>query len=199
MKLVKIFILMLYAVMLFSPTLAQDRKSPGVKKLLYSAYFKGIKSFELIEIVLSGSAEKIGLVKGELEDFLKLSFKDKFAGIKLSSYSFEERRAAIGWGFTKTSRVPKTDRERKKQQEGINLARKMGFLTCRVWTIGKNFPIAFHSKCRAGNFLVLDQGWEREYLGVGYKENVRDEIKKTLNETIESLANDFFKARGELK
>jgi len=76
----------------------------------------------------------------------------------------------------------------------------MGWIVCRIWTVGEDYPIAIYYKFTAGNFSRLgDAGWETEYLGVVSKNNVRDQIKSKISEAIESLAIEFFKSRGELK
>ena len=69
-------------------------------------------------------------------------------------------------------------------------------------------PIAYYIRCKAGHIKhvpILEGGlqcspiiWENSFLGVCKKSIVLDRIKESINELIEDLAMDFFKARGEL-
>ena len=128
-KLAKSFVLLFFAIMLFLPVQAQERKSDRIpnqlRTELYRIFFKMIETFEVIEVTLLGDAEKIGLVVSELNDYVKLRFKNSFPGIKTYTLSPAEKLNAM---------TLQDEVERNKVQM------KLGVLTCRVWAVGDDSP-----------------------------------------------------------
>lgn len=160
----------------FSEEENEQKELEAIEKFIYKD-FKEIQSFGRIWVVFEGKdAKEIGLNQDELVDYVKLRFKNNFGKIKYEAISGEKFKTVLG-----------------NEAE----AKKIGSISFTVWVVGKDYPIAYHLKCEAGHFRNFSI-WSQAILGYGSKENVPDLIKKYLNEMIERLAIDFFKARGEL-
>ena len=175
-----LFFSILLVGIILKPCFSEQGKKPltieDVMKLAYRD-FKEIESFGVIWVVFEGEdAQKIGLNIDELIDYVKLRFKNNFGSMKYEELS--EKRWSTIFG--------------DKAE-----AKKTGSLRFTVWVVGDDYPIAYHVKCDAGNFRDFSI-WSRAFLGYGSKKNVPSTIKKALNDLIEKLAIDFFKARGEL-
>jgi len=75
-------LLVLFLIVLFLGTTSNSQeKKPNLESIVYSG-FKTIKKFGSINVSVEGSAEKIGLNKEELTDYLRLRFKNSFAGME---------------------------------------------------------------------------------------------------------------------
>lgn len=167
--------LILISVLLSLPWLvsAQQTQQDFEKEVNEFSYrhLKNIEYFGIIHVRLKNAeSNKIGLNEGDLTDYLKLRYKNNFANIP-----FRDLRSNLA-DFTKE---------------------KVGLLLCSVWTVGDDYPIAFHVECKAGpagNPSILTDA----YLGYGNKRNVPDTIKKVLDEIVSGIAIRFYKARGEM-
>jgi hypothetical protein len=153
-----------------------DEKKPNFESIFYSG-FKTIEGFGLISVSLEGSAEKIGLKKEELTDYLRLRFKNSFAGV----------------GFKEPENLWETIQNKEK-------AKKIGYIHVKVWTVGDDYPIAYHIAISAGNLASSQESLEYEtaFLGYGSKRNVPDSVRESISQLIDDLAVAFFKARSEL-
>jgi hypothetical protein len=175
--------LIIICVLLSVPALAQepDKEATALleefHKIIENRYsdFKKIERFGGIFITCSGSAEKIGLSKKGLIDYVKLRYKNNFGNITFKEPTPEE----ISIYFDKAR------------------GEKIGQMEFIIWTVGDDYPIAFHIRCTAGNYDRFDI-WKSEVLGYGSKNNVPDLVKKTIDGMMEELAVGFFKARGEM-
>ena len=67
--------------LLSGPSAFSNEKRPNFESIFYSE-FKTIEKFGLISVFLEGSADKLGLKKGELTDYLRLRFKNSFSGME---------------------------------------------------------------------------------------------------------------------
>ncbi|MFN7712990.1 MAG: hypothetical protein ACK5OI_11490 [Curvibacter sp.] len=150
-----------------------DEKKPNFESIFYSG-FKTMDSFGLISVSVQGSAEKIGLKKEDLTDFLRLRFKNSFAGI----------------GF-------KEPKDLWESIEDNDKGKKIGNIHVKVWTVGDDYPIAYHIAINAGN-LTNTRQYESSILGYGSKRNVPDSVRESISKLVEDLAVAFFKARNEL-
>lgn len=176
MKIKKLFILIIICLSLPCLGFAEGKNSEFEGRIFDALYgkFKTVESFSFIHVAVSENAEKIGINEEEITNFLKLRFKNNFAEIKYNE-------SAMPDGF-----------EKSEKEKG-----KLGYLWCKVLTVGDDYPVAYHIRCIAGNYNQFDV-WETEYIGYGNKSNVPETIKKTLSKAIEELAITFFKVRGEL-
>lgn len=138
------------------------------------AELRQIKKFVSVEVQTQGTAEKLGLMSGELTDVTRLTFLKNFPGVALE-----------------VSGGPLSD--------GIERLNQLGFLTCEVWTVGEEHIVAYHVDCNAGSyFMPKTPGslWNRAILGYGPKDDVSAEIHKGLRSMVEQFAASFFKVRG---
>ena len=149
----------------------------AIHKVIYDK-FNPIEYFGYIVVYFQGSAEEIGLNKTELIDHARLRFKNNFAGIKC--------KQDLNIRICLPKALPNVDDWPK-----------VGTISFTIWTVGKDFPIAYHISCEAGT--VLNTGmWESAFLGYGSKANIPKLAKECIDDLIEDLAIDFFEVREEL-
>lgn len=135
--------------------------------------FKEIEYFHYIQVHFKTENEaKIGLNKQELTDFLRLKFKNNFAGIPF-----------------------------KKPPKGYlldpKINKKLGYMSVYIWSAGQSeYPIAFFIEIKSGRFG--DNPYETGIIGYCNKSELAKSIKEAIAELIEDFAIDFFKARGEM-
>lgn len=127
--------------------------------------FRTVNAF-YVQILLEGSAEKLGLDRESLESYLRLRFAND-----LKDYS----------------RDPST-MQNLKDDEG-------GFFTCVIWTVRDRYPIALHIECSA-SVLFKEEKWHNEILGINNEETVKDTVRKSLRDFVEEFAVFFLKAKG---
>jgi len=149
--------------------IAED-KSPNFERILYSG-FRTVEKFVIFDVDLDGSAEKLGVKKEELTDLLKLKFKNSFAGMKIEKAPPPEELYSKG--------------------------PKFGAIFIIVWTVGDDYPIAFHISISAGNYVDLDL-YQNAYLGITSKQYVSKVTRETISDLVDNLAIAFFKARGSM-
>ncbi len=187
MQSIRVFFIIFISVLLSSPVLAQEKNLPKSSKR-----FADVQSFGYIMATVQGDdAIKIGLFESELTDYVRLLFKNNFAGIK----------------YTDPLSFKNSDQQTKK----------VGFLWFRIWIVGDDYPIAYYVEGKMGSIDLSRfplgtsfKNWSRtfinknvkelelnEVLGYGSKTDVKDTIKETLKKMIEDFAIDFSKARDE--
>lgn len=71
------------------------------------------------------------------------------------------------------------------------------FVFLRVWTVGKDYPVAFHLDLNAGTPSNA-RAFEHAILGYGSKEGIEEQVKRSINNLVESFAIAFHKGRGEM-
>ncbi len=178
MQFIMVFFIIFTSLLLSFPILAQEKKHPrsessekNIEEILYGDVFKEIQYFKLLGVKFEGDdAEKIGLKENELTDYVKLLFKNNFAGIK----------------------------QKEKSSLDLEEHKKIGFLLFTVWVVGDVYPIAYHVDSLMGNMLYgFNKGAvSKAVLGCGSRSNVPDAIKNSIKNLVEGLAITFFKARG---
>ena len=172
-KVGSILIIMLFTFYSFAYAADDEKEKINWESILYSG-FKTIQTFGSISVSLQGSAEKIGLKEKELSNYLKLRFKNSFA-----KYEYKE--------------VEKLFDAMKDKK----IAPTIGLIHIQVWTVGDDYPVAYHISINAGNLNNV-RVYTEAYLGFGSKSNVPDTVKESISSLIDDLAIAFFKARGEL-
>ncbi len=156
------------------PTTASAELTQNQRDQLFYGAFKKIERFGYIKVVLLGTAEKLELDDADLNDLLRLRFKNNFAGMKYEDVL-----------------VPYT----LSQDDSVKAS--VGTLRCAVWTVREGYPVAFHVQCEVGNFYK-GSIWNNSVLGVGTKEHAKTSVKRAINELIDDAAVKFFKVRGEM-
>ena len=162
-----------FSILFVGSAFSAEQKKQNIESYRYSG-FKTIESFSSIGVYLRGKAEGIGLNQSELSNFLKLRFKNSFAG---TSYKETDFATIMD--------------EREVQQS------KRGDIAITVWTVGNDYPIAFHIEIGSGNYLNLGQ-YKTAFLGYSSKQKITESVKKSITELVDDLAVSYFKARGEL-
>jgi len=171
MKQTLLIILMLIALPSF--VFAESDVLPQLDRNKYSS-FKTIESFKIIKCIFRGNgAEKNGLIKEDLTDFIRLKFKNNMAG-----FSYKEM----------------TDFERQVMTRNKFSAK--GQVWVYVWVVGTDSPLACHISLKAGSFDEGDQ-YTEAVLGVASKEHLSRLVKYHINQMIERFAVKFYEVRNE--
>lgn len=142
--------------------------------------FSALEYFGSAQVIFKGDgAEELGLDVVELTDFLRLKYKNTFAG------------------FPYRNIIDNPSPNLFEQLSDDDFSGRIGSLVATVWIVGTDYPIAYHIELRAGSFNSA-----REYsdaaLGYGSKENVPATVKTALSDMMDDLAITFLKVRGEL-
>ena len=117
----------------------------------------GIKKFAEPTIRLKGTAEKIGLDRQSLSGFVGMKFLNDFAFLQ-SDFAFDKTYQT--W--------------------------EIGLFECETWTVGINYPIAFHLQCAGGS---MDEPREWHYASLGY--GPQDKISEMVRETLDSIVQEY--------
>jgi hypothetical protein len=139
------------------------------------AELRQIKKFVSVEVQTQGTAEKVGLMSGELTDVTRLTFLRNFPGVALEG-----------------SAGPSPD--------GTERLNQLGFLACEVWTVGEEYIVAYHVDCNAGSYVrskTSSSLWNRALLGYGPKDEVSAAVHNGLRSMVEQFATSFFSTRGD--
>jgi len=157
------------------PTPKVDEKV--LAKVTYSD-LTDVKKFFTVYVLLDGSAEKIGLDRKELSDFVKLRFKNLFTG-----FPIEE--------------LPKN--EQGLPADGIN-EREWANLFVVVWTVGDDYPVAYHIELKMGKFRGGGWGYSDASLGYASAKTLKDGrvIKDTISDLMERAAATLFRIQDKL-
>jgi len=126
-----------------------------------------IKRFIEPTILLRGTAAEIGLDSRTLDTFLEKQFLQDFAFLQ-SDFAFDKTYET--W--------------------------EIGLFECEVWTVGSNYPIAFHVQCTGGS-MDEPRHWRNATLGYGPKDKIVEMVKKTIDSIVDDYATFVQKARGK--
>lgn len=159
---------------LFFTSLGQCNPSSmsALDQMINEAAFQPVEYFVSIDTKTIGDVYKIGLTKEYLTSYLRLAVKREIPTMKYQPDLMDFEK----W---------ETD------------ARKWGDISVTVWTVGSDYPIAYHVSIEAGNWNSFAVH-KNAYLGYGSKATVPDIIKKDINELVQQFAIVFYKARKEI-
>ena len=157
----------------FRTVLGKDetRPEPSKETLRESEYrpAREIKRFTEPTILLRGTAEEIGLDSRTLDSFLEMRFLQHFVYLQ-SDFAFDKTYET--W--------------------------EIGLFECEAWTVGSNYPIAFHVQC-AGGSMDEPKHWHTATLGYGPKDKIVGMVKTTLDSIVEEYATFVQKARVKIE
>ena len=122
-------------------------------------------------VFVDDTAEKIGLDKNELTNYLKLRIKNNFTGIKLETVYSDAL---------------------KKYDDS-----EIGRIHVSVWVVGAEYPIAYLIEYYFFD-RDLNEIWTQKMMGCGSIDAVKNGVKAGIDDLTQDLAISFFKARGEL-
>lgn len=159
-----------------SIALSDEEKSKSLLVSLYWEQLKSIEKFAILHLDTEGSAEKIGVKQDELQDYLRLRFKNSFSRIE----SKPDKGLMESFG--------KLD---------FDKAIKYGTILIRVWTVGEDDHVSYHIQLLAGN-LVDRKLYDNEVLGFDSKKNMPNVVRNTISDLVDEFAIFFFKNRNEL-
>jgi len=161
----------------YAPFFEKYKKEITNEELSHTG-LKKIQFFSKIILIFTTENEvKIGLNKKKLNEFLKLRYKNNF-----SNFPYKQLNENEFSNFALS--------------EGENEIREfLGVIIVKIFTVGSDYPIAYHINLSAGN--LSQTLFEAEYLGIDSADTIEKAIKNSIRQLVESLANDFFKARSK--
>src|SRR6476661_45978 len=148
----------------------ENTQGQGPKDTMLDSGYRqagGIKKFVEPTILLRGTAEKIGLDRQSLSSFLGMKFLNGFAFLQ-SDFAFDKTYQT--W--------------------------EIGLFECETWTVGSNYPIAFHVQC-AGGSMDEPREWHYASLGYGPQNKMSETVRETLDSIIQEYATFVRKAGGK--
>lgn len=129
-----------------------------------------------VQVDYRGSAEKIGLNNAGFEESLRKALQKDFSFMRQEAI----RISAI-------YKMPVRERI------------KRGLFQCSLWTVGDDYPIAYHMACGlvgygdgagfAANLL------KQEFLGVASKATISGAVRKNFDKAVADIAETFLKYR----
>ncbi|HTL60341.1 MAG TPA: hypothetical protein VL261_01740 [Nitrospira sp.] len=125
-----------------------------------------IRRFTEPTISLRGSAEDVGLDRRALESVLETQFLQEFSFLQ-NDFAFDKTYET--W--------------------------QIGLFACEAWTVGNNYPIAFHLQCTGGP-MDEPRHWQYATLGYGRKDKIVDALREALQSIVTEYAAFVRKARG---
>lgn len=174
------FILICTAVLVFfsSELSAKSERcsveSPCLAKVR-PAEFKSIKMFSKVDVgSLGGSAEKLGLNRAELTEYVLKLFGDNFADMDLN----EELLPFL-----------------------VDEPRELGYIRFTIRTVEEDDPVILHVLLTAGNYammggnLVILHMYDEDKLQLSSRENINKDVKQAFEDMMEDLAVKFYGAR----
>ncbi|MBX3237862.1 MAG: hypothetical protein KF814_17095 [Nitrospiraceae bacterium] len=140
-----------------------------------SADLRQIRRFASVEVQTQGTAERLGIKRGELTDLARLALLNRIPGVGIEG-----------------SGIPSADAGERLHQ--------FGFFACEVWTVGEQYIAAYHVDCTGGAYTAQRRQsplWNQAILGYGPKEEVSDAVLKGLRALVEHFAATVANARAE--
>jgi hypothetical protein len=113
-----------------------------------------------------------------LEEFLRLRFTNLFTGFALKSLPRDERG------------LPKDD----------IVEREWAYLSIGIWTVGTDYPVAYHVELKIHRYRGGSGGYEDASLGYASAKAIKNEriIKDTISEMLERAAAKLMKIQGKI-
>ncbi len=185
MQFIKIFSIIIISMLLSSPVFTQTKSFTKQYK-----GFKDVQFFGYITVTVDGDANKIGLFKSELSDYVKLLFKNNFAGIKyINSTGKPAKEVGFLWFkvWTVGDDYPIAYYVEGKMgsvdEETLFWDKFLRFDELGIYTFTQPSSKDFETNA---------------VLGYGSKTSVPDTIRKSLKDMVEKFAIAFFKARDTM-
>lgn len=142
-----------------------------------------LKTISWVEVNFQGDLLKDQ--KASFEKLIRLRLRND-----LSMYGQEVKN------FTEVAK--KTGYDLKKQE-----AKERGQVSCLVWTVGKDYPVAFLVECTLSGYgsysFPLFEKFEGRILGYGSQHNVRDQVEESIRGLLTDISADLLEARDKVK
>ena len=136
-----------------------------------------------VDVELSGSAEKLGIKRQELERIIRLRLRNDLASLSHEALPFDAALKQAG-NTGRSAANPFLD--------------SRGALRCLVWTVGDDFPVAYLVECALegyGHYEQDSRQFSSRALGYSPKERLRSALDETLRNTVTAIAGEFLEAR----
>jgi len=142
-----------------------------------------LKIISWVEVSIQGDLLKKH--KAEFEKLIRLRLRND-----LSMYKHEVRK------FSELIKENGYDMKRKELKE-------RGDLSCHVWTVGKDYPVAFLVECKLSGWgsysSPLYEEIESKILGYASAQSLRKQVEESMRGTITDVSADLLEAKDRLK
>lgn len=150
-------------------------ESPCLAKVR-PAEFKSIKIFSKVDVgSLEGSAEKLGLSRAELTEYVLKLFEDNFADMDLN----DELLPFL-----------------------VDEPQELGYIRFTIRTVEEDDPVILHVLLKAGNYammggnLVILHMYDEDKLQLSSRENINNDVQQALEDMMKDLSFKFYRARS---
>ncbi len=149
----------------------EKKRAEVYMKLLQGDKHRSIRRIKMFlepAVLIRGSAAKIGLSSAELTQYLIVRFQESFSFLQ------------------------------KDYHDDGYASDEVGLFRCDVWTVGHNYPIAFHIECIGGP-LDEPRYWTHATLGYGPKDKLEHHVEQSLKDFVEEYARFVLNAHGKFQ
>ena len=168
-----------------------------------------------VEVFLDGSAKEIDVDPRKYERLIRLRLRNDLSMIPHEVKSFgsiwdeHSKRAEIidakydniGELSDKKfeEKLGELERDNKKLAEWRdNELNRRGVFECTVWTIGKNYPVAYHVSCvlsGMGEYKVGSDRYETAFLGYTSAQKIDARLDEAIRNAVASISNSLLEHR----
>lgn len=173
----KLYIPLLIALLFSSVHAASTVEEVKIDRFRYQDILD-VKQFWLIDVTLDGTAEKIGLSREELRDFLRLRYANLFTGFPLKEMPRDEK------GYPSADIVE----------------REWALLSVTIWTVGTEYPVAYHMELKITKFRGGMYGYHDAALGYASAKDIVNGriVRDALSSMMERAAATLLKIQGKM-
>lgn len=140
-----------------------------------------VESISWVDVELSGSAEEIGIKKSELERLIRLRFRNDLSMIPHEVIRVQDALEEVEYDYAS------------------NLLKGRGLVTCMIWTVGTQYPIAYNIECFLGSFNGFIDDYfnpRAEYLGYAGLEGIDSVMDETIRDAVADMSSQFIEMKG---
>ena len=90
--------------------------------------------------------------------------------------------------------------DKYKYDYDSNEIRERGFVTCTVWTVGDDYPVAQHVECKLGGYGSYKSFDKFSYSSLGFSNSIKadEEARVSIRMIIENISSLFLETRDSL-
>ena len=142
-----------------------------------------LKTISWVEVRFQGDLLKDQ--KGSFEKLIRLRLRNDLSMYGQEVKKFDEVMKEVGFDI-------------KKQE-----AKERGQVSCLVWTVGTDYPVAFFVECALSGYGYyssrLFEKFESRILGYGSKQSIRNQVEESIRRLITDISADLLETRDTLK
>lgn len=136
-----------------------------------------------VDVFLTGTAEEIDISGENLERLIRLRLRND-----LSMIPHEVIKMTDAW--------EEADYDLESQ-----FLKEKGYVNCRIWTVGDQYPIAYNIECNLGSYGITENDYisiETEYLGYAGLDGIKNVMDETIRDAVADMSSQFIEMRGNM-